>query len=779
MSYDLKYWTDKSFNVQNASNDPVLKGWDRTVFEDLYNSWPEAFRAKLPEDWVDQAYNTGYRINNSYEDSLVVLLKDHPDTDDMLLTGNEKDYIESGGGRDLINTQNGDDRVYAGDGDDVVFAGKGKDFVKGGDGNDWIYGDHELKKYDLKSFLKYKGDVSLAGKGIKKGADFSSNKELESLTLREVGKDKDVLYGDDGNDVLFGGKGGDYLFGGNGNDFIDAGGRDGTDKIYGGAGADFFSLVGDANGQGKNLAENFMTHGVDVLKGVGATGVTTAIVENLTSSASKALVKVGASMLGAAAGGVVGAVVAESVTAIIKSLMDKGEDEKDIAYIYDFDPREDVLAVPLDAGQDVSLVLEVGNFRRGGGDHESTLDIRYEGHDGTMVTYARVFLSKEFQKEIGIYYQPDGEQAQAIIADVIKGMVYLGDARSADENGVLDGANGASVGLLGAPGGIIRDGRDEANLAKFAGTNFSDALSANDRFVEPGTEIIGAGGNAMRDTEAEIWGFGGNDIIQGSAAGDKLYGGDGNDKIYSLGTNSEWETIDAGNGNDQVFVGAADIDSHERNKIVADGGAGTDTFDFGYNTRAVNLEFHGEEIVGRDHDAVNDAYVLTGFEQIVGTDFVDTFSAENHTGGVAITSFGGNLLKGGQKHEVALRDFEIVIGSEHSDVIDLRGNGEGFSIEGGAGDDLMLGGGGADVFHFDVSEEGHGRDRIWQFDVSEDRIEIAGVDEDDVRVTYNEKYDELVIQYEDSNDQIVVRADAYTESLETIFSENSDTLVFI
>ena len=65
---------------------------------------------------------------------------DHPDTVDLVLTGDRPDQVDGGDGTDTIGTGGGDDRLIGGSDPDRLVAGRGNDEVLGGDGNDILTG---------------------------------------------------------------------------------------------------------------------------------------------------------------------------------------------------------------------------------------------------------------------------------------------------------------------------------------------------------------------------------------------------------------------------------------------------------------------------------------------------------------------------------------------------------------------------------------------------------------------------------------------------------------
>ena len=190
--------------------------------------------------WGD-AYTEGYLVQNPDGSTTSVQLTGvlHPG-DDILEGGEGNDKLSGDGGDDILDgglgddllvgdTQQGldlpvpmapgDDYLVGGDGNDELQGNAGHDVLLGGTGNDRLFGD------DTAVDPSQEGDDWLEGGD---GNDF----------LTALGG-ADTLVGDDGEDILLAGTGNDTLLGGKGND-IGFGG-DGDDDISAGAGADQFN----------------------------------------------------------------------------------------------------------------------------------------------------------------------------------------------------------------------------------------------------------------------------------------------------------------------------------------------------------------------------------------------------------------------------------------------------------------------------------------------------------------------------------------------------------
>jgi len=163
--------------------------------------------------------------------------------------------------------------------------------------------------------------------------------------------------------------------------------------------------------------------------------------------------------------------------------------------------------------------------------------------------------------------------------------------------------------------------------------NVSVTGHANSNIATPDDDIvIGGDGNDL------IYGGGGNDQLNGDADNDTIFGEDGDD------------IINGGDGDD-IIEGGAGTDT-------LDGGAGIDTLSYASSSAAVIVNLESNSFSGGD--AQGD--VISGFENVIGSDFNDTI--------VASTSSNG-LFQGGLGEDV------------------LVALGGGLTLEGGEGNDLL------------------------------------------------------------------------------------------
>lgn len=143
--------------------------------------------------------------------------------DDLLDGGIGHDVVVGGGGDDTLLGGDGNDRLQGDDGDDFLDGGAGDDVLNGLAGKDTLYGS--------------------AGHDVLFGGDGDDTLDGGDGNDALIGSDgHDRLQGGAGADVLWGGKGDDLLAGGAGNDELT--GEDGNDTLQGGRGDDLLLSTG-------------------------------------------------------------------------------------------------------------------------------------------------------------------------------------------------------------------------------------------------------------------------------------------------------------------------------------------------------------------------------------------------------------------------------------------------------------------------------------------------------------------------------------------------------
>ncbi|MDP2066329.1 MAG: calcium-binding protein [Burkholderiaceae bacterium] len=715
--------------------------------------------------------------------------------DDTLDGGEGNDYLNGGDGADILAGGDGDDVVYGADGNDVLDGGSGNDRLLGGFGNDIYrfgagFGQDQiteeggtdrielvgLNPINVQLGLDAQGTLSITllstGETLKVMYTYAANNlggRVESLAFADgtvwdaatmlaktmVGGDgNDRIFGGTGNDTLLGNAGNDTLNGNAGNDILDGGvGNDvldggvGNDTLDGGAGDD--TLIG---GQGDDVYRFGRGYGWDQVSEVGGTDQIELLDLNPTdvrlsgdvngtlfitiTNAPTALD--GLTVLGGISEYDPGAVIEsihfadgtvwDAATIFAKSLLGSGGN--DVIYggsgndVLDGGGGNDVMIGR--AGDDIYRYgVGYGNdsvWETGGVDRIDLIglnpgDIRLssDGSGGLWITVTST--GETLYASQGI---TDGNSATSI------------EALTFADGTVWDAATIMAKSMLGSDGDDIIFGRSG-----------DDALS----------------GGLGNDT---LYGNGGNDILDGADGADVLWGGQGNDLLIG-GSGAD---ILMGNDGDDTIDGGADNDS-------LTGGAGNDTFRFG-------LGYGNDSVAGQD-----------GVDRIelVGLNPLDVYLADTASGALTITivSSGETLTVGsafqglgstGQIEQLAFADGTIwdaavmaskaaesgpiggraidgnrnpntLYGYRGNDILDGRGNDltylAGYSdndiLDGGAGDDVLRGQDGDDIYRFG---KGYGNDRIeevwdqyiggYMFAGGNDRVELIGLNAPDVRL---------------------------------------------
>ena len=206
-----------------------------------------------------------------------------------------------------------------------------------------------------------------------------------------------------------------------------------------------------------------------------------------------------------------------------------------------------------------------------------------------------------------------------------------------------------------------------------------DALDGNDGVSGQGgnDRLAGGGGNdrlAGNDGNDRLLGNAGRDRLVGGAGNDALLGGAGNDRLAG---NTDNDRLTGGAGEDSLFGGAG-------NDFLA-GGADDDRL----------LGGGGDDVLRGNvgNDLLNGG---AGNDNLFGGAGDDTLNAQG----------GDDVLRGGDGDDV------------------LRGGAGNDRILGELGDDVIVTGGGSDRI---TIRTGQGFDRVQDFNVSLDRIDLRGI----------------------------------------------------
>jgi Ca2+-binding RTX toxin-like protein len=275
-----------------------------------------------------------------------------------------------------------------------------------------------------------------------------------------------------------------------------------------------------------------------------------------------------------------------------------------------------------------------------------------------------------------------------------------------------------------------------------------DIVNLPDLVVDPGFSY-----NEMSDLVPVT--FMGNTVLVDFNTDDTITGTASNDRITvhkGMDTGNDI-IVDLGDGNDQLFgEGGADTFKLGSGNDFADGGAGKDTLDYNGIDYTVIADLNQGFVFAEGIDQV------ASVENIIASEWNDTLMGNvldnvfwGMDGNDKINGSGG--LYGGAGNDLITSDYrrrgaegDLQYGEAGEDT--MTGANGNDKMYGGADDDVMKGGGGEDLIHggtgindlsggldrdifaFQSFGAGHGYDRIRDFELAYDRIDLSGIDAD-------------------------------------------------
>lgn len=609
--------------------------------------------------------------------------------------------------------------------DNVLEGGEGRDKLRGGDGDDTLVG----------------GRDSLASRDINNTIDVA---DLDDQTeSNDVGN---ALYGGRGNDVLVGGAGDDFLDGGEGDDTFF--GQDGVDVFVGGAGIDTVDYTRESPFQ---LMVNLRSN---VAAGGTGSGDTFFGIENLIGSDDRIDRfignRAGNHFIGNGGGDVFTGGGGDDI-------LDGGADGDS-----------------LDGGGGDDLLI--------GGSGQDALD---GGRGIDTASYADSASAVRVNLATGTGSRGDAEGPVQIVGvgTLIQGefLVNIENLIGSLFDDRLTGSDGVNVLSGGGGDDTLTGGLGADRLIGGAGSDtadYSDAAAAVLVDLEAGVggddilrSIENAAGSAAGDTlvgsgqDNRLVGQGGNDTLQGGAGGDVLVGdflplpvsgvefGDGYAALPADAANNSFPTAFDLTAN---FTLAADDDiagsttvPHTTVTAIGNGEAGyyritlnaDTTLSIDIDRTSANLDSWVVlvDAQGRIIDNNDDSGGDPGSDD-TPTDSQVTFSVvEGGTYFIVVGSYDNGFSPSvpvGETYElnvsVAIEPPPPQVGLAGDDAL-YGGGGDDFIfggagndlLDGGAGSDLLRGGNGNDTFRFNDALDATNIDRIADFNVAKDLIQLG------------------------------------------------------
>lgn len=574
----------------------------------------------------------------------------------------------------------------------------------------------------------------------------------------------DTIDGGSGDDVLDGGLGNDSLLGGDGNDHLDAGagddtvlGSEGRDTVLGGDGNDLFTGAEvDVNVRRDDTRQSFEGGaGDDTIDGAAGDGRVT--VADYRNAATGIVVNLGAGIAGDDGDGgidtlinvdrVIGSMHDDAITGGSNSRGVEGQNEQFEGLAghdtIDGGPSGDnvlyvqspgAVIVNLSGGDIVvgGVTVAAGTARDGFLDAEN-LDDGEAGYVDRLISISNV-VGSDFNDTLvggGGDDQFEGRGGD----DSIDGGAGFDQVRYFQATGgvaVNLGADEVDLSLYGLAGQLVAGGTAEGiggdngvgvdtfeNIEGARGSDFDDVLVGGGPGVEAfeglaGNDTLDAGEGDFASLDYASYGRSPSAVIVNLGAADIVFGSEtisGGQALDGFGVNGNENGIDTlfgingarGSFHDDTLVGGAGDETFEgrqgNDSIV--GGLGVDTLDYtrsGSGGVVVNMFGMGSITVngvtvlaGTARDGLGGIDTFSGIENVIGSNFDDYMQGN---GGVA------NRLDGGAGNDT-------LIGG---------GNTEG------AVSDTLLGGDGDDILR-----QGRGNDVIdGGNQLTNDRLEFAG-----------------------------------------------------
>lgn len=611
--------------------------------------------------------------------------------DDVLYGGEGDDLLDGGAGDDVLYGEGGDDTLIGGDGEDELIGGAGDDSLAGGDGEDILQGEagddlvdggagEDVARFagisaDYAITQEADGSIRVEDKAGDEGIDILTG--VEALRFDQEGTTYHLgVPGTAGADTRTGTWESDALFGMEGDDILKGAG--GSDILHGGAGMDTAEYEGPST---DFLIFNDPDGTLHVIADEGDEGGDRLVeIETLTFAGDEISINVAdVAPLGTAGDDVIA-----------------GSERRDSLFGLD--------------GNDVLDGLAGDDRLFGGG-----------GNDVYHIGAGSDFAGDDAGGDDLYVYAGNGD---AIVMD--DGGADALDLSGINPNDVRVQLTGGGTSYLitfgNAPGSIYLASAVNAATAieevRFYGGTYvwtSSTLAA--LAANTGSD----GDDVMQGTAAgeSLYGMAGNDVIDGRGGNDTIYGGLGDDVMSGSGGNDQY-VVNWGDGNDVIadFVSAAS------------GSGGNDTLKFGpgflLSDLSVGYTPDGASYIlyfggGEQHTTIlnmatgglgsahwietirfSDTGAIPGIARpgaylaamaIAGMTMDDDVLTASGPAGATLRGLGGDDVLNGSAVDNVLK------GDGGSDI--LFGNDGSDTLDGGAGVDEMTGGLGDDFYVVD------------------------------------------------------------------------------
>ena len=584
------------------------------------------------------------------------------------------DMIDGLAGNDSLSGLAGNDTLVGGLGDDTLVGGADDDSLEGGVGND----TYEVDSAGDEVVEALNGGTDLVRVALTTGTHtLGANVENATIASSAVvgitgNALANVLTGNDEANALSGAAGNDTLNGGAGNDTLDGGA--GIDRLTGGLGDDTYAVdvagdvISETAGQGTDTVQAALavagTYSMALnVENATITTVNTALKVNLTGNGGNNVLT-GNGGDNVLIGGA-GDDTLDGGTGLADHVVFSGDYED---YVAARISATDTRLTHSGTGQ-VTIVRNIDTFE----------------FDGGAIMTADLVIANT----AGIGNDTISGTA---LADMIDGLAGNDSLSGLAGNDSLSGLVGNDTLKGGLGDDTLVGGADDDSLEGGAGNNTYEVDAAGDLVVEAlnaGTDMVrvalGAGSYVL-----------GANVENATIISSAAVGITGNALANVLTGNDEANTLSGAVGND-TLSGAAGNDT-------LDGGAGTDRLTGGLGDDTYVVDVAGDvvtETAGPDIDEVQVAFAAAGTYTLGLNVENGVIITANTALKVNLTGNGGdNVLNGGAGND---------------------------TLVGGLGNDTLTGGTGADNFVFDAALGPINMDRITDFQVGVDKIELSAL----------------------------------------------------
>ncbi|MEC9374215.1 MAG: calcium-binding protein, partial [Planctomycetota bacterium] len=715
----------------NDGDDVIMGNEDNDTIQG--NAGADTIEGNAGDDLING--NDGDDVISGNEDADTIFGDDGADFifgnagEDTIQGGFGTDFIEGGSENDVIYGDTDDkagdlaspladetfaDQIFGNEGDDLIFGGRGNDFISGGEGDDDIYGD-----YDFETGLTHTDLRGVPGAD----GDFIQGDAGEDIIFGSVRGD--TILGNENNDRIYGGSGADLIFAGADDDQVYGG--FGEDEIRGESGNDYIEGNEDADTIFGNEGNDLVLGGLgdDVISGDAGRDELRG-----DEGADQIFGGLGADLILGGLGNdqLFGNEDADIIRGNEGDDIISGGDANDLLY-----GDDGVDTIDGDLGNDVLYGGDGGDTLRGGEND----DVLYgELGDDTLLGQNG---NDQLFGDAGVDFLVGGEGDDQLVAGS-----GIGDA--------LFGEGGDDL-IFGSDevspfGGFIESGvtaQDFIDLGEMLGSMPPEEFVATNRAPVLGDVIFGGDGNdriySLAGADIVDAGAGNDFVYAGEGFGDQIFGGDGDDEIYGSHLGNDFidggadddfvngqggmDVIFGNTGNDHLSGGAdADrVEGGEGDDLIEGGGGDGDFLDGGL----------GNDLIQGSDDGGDQAFGGPGNDRIFGNggnDFLNGGEGED-------TIFGGDgddlingdagpdLLIGGANHDVIYGFTEGVTADDNANDVIYGDSGTGLP-EANPGRDQIFAGGGSDQLFGEQDDDyldpGPGRDELTDFGPGEGPI---------------------------------------------------------